>query len=200
MDDKSKGDKFPLLIYRHWSKMLRLPSMLIAIACGVMWWFAPDSPMLASRAWLFIVIGSIGALIYFYSLLAWKAAHIQCLPNYLKIRTPLLAVTISYKRVMQVRPIEFHSQLSLVDVRRTRRRLLYPFLDRTVILLGLNGFPVSERRLRTWLPSFMFASDVTGFVLVVEDWMALSRQISVYSDRWVASRRARQRPSIGRTY
>ena len=200
MDDKPKGNKFPLLIYQHWSKMLRLPGLLIAIASGVMWWFAPDSPMLTNHAWIFIVIGSIGALIFFYSLLALKAAHVQCLPNYLKIRTPFFAVTISYKRVLQIRPIEFHSQISLANVRRTQRRLLNPFLARTVILLELKGFPVSERRLRAWLPSFMFSSEVTGFILVVEDWMALSRQIGVYSDHWTASRRARQRPSIGRTY
>ena len=200
MDDKSKGDKFPLLIYRHWSKMLRLPGLLIAIASGVMWWFAPDYPMLASRAWFFIVIGGVGALFYFYGLLAWKAAYVQCLPNYLKIRAPFLAVTVSYKRILQVRPVEFHSQLSVADVKRTQRRLVNPFLAHTVILLELKGFPVSERRLRAWLSKFMFASDVTGFILVVEDWMALSRQISVFSDRWGARRRARQRPSIGRTY
>lgn len=200
MADKAKGGRFPLLIYRRWAKMLRLPSLLIAIASGLVWWVAPDHPMLAGRGWAFIVIGGVGALIFFYSLLARQAAYVQCLPNYVKIRTPFLPVAISYRRILQVRPIEFHSQLPLTDMKRTQRRLLYPFLGRTVVLLELQGFPVSERRLRTWLPWFMFATEATGFTLVVEDWMALSQQISVFSDRWIARRQARKRPSIGRMY
>jgi hypothetical protein len=46
----------------------------------------------------------------------------------------------------------------------------------------------------------MFARDAVGFVLVVNDWMAVSRQISVFSDYWTARRQARQRRTIGRTY
>lgn len=200
MNGESKGNKYPLLIYRRWARMLRLPSLLIAIAGAVMWRFAPDDPLLADRAWAFIVIGVVGALIFFYSLLARQAAYVQCLPDFLRIRTPFLPVTISYRRILQVRPIEFHSQLSLPKMKSTQRRLLDPFLGRTVILLELQGFPVGERRLRTWLPWFMFGSEVTGLVLVVGDWMALSQQISVFSDHLSARRRARQRPPMGRAY
>ena len=194
MADKSRGDKFPLLIYRRWAKMLRLPALLIAIASGVAWWFAPDILLLAGHDWVPIVIGVIGAIIFFYSLLAQRASYMQCLPNYVKIRTPFSPVAVSYRRILQVRPIEFHSQFSPAKLNRSQRRLLHPFLGHTAILLELRGFPTGERRLRMWLPWFMFAAEVTGFVLVVEDWMALTRQISTCSDRWVARRQARQRP------
>lgn len=197
MASKSRGDRFPLLIYQRWAKMLRLPSLLIAVASGVAWWFAPASEKLAPYDWAFIVTGIIGGLIFVYSLLARRAAYVQCFADYLKIRTPFLSVVISYRRILQARPTEFHSQLPLSKMNRPKRRLLGPFLGRTVILLELSDFPVSERRLRTWLPWFMFATEVTGFVLVVEDWMALSRQISVFSDRWVAQRQERQRPRGG---
>lgn len=197
MAEESRGDKFPLLIYRRWARMLRLPSLLIAVLCGVAWWYAPQIPLLADREWVAIVIGAVGALIFFYSLLARRAAYVQCLPNYVKIRTPFLSVAVSYKRVLQVRPVEFHSQLSVADMNRSQRRLLSPFLGRTVILLELNSFPTGERRLRTWIPWFMFAAEATGFVLVVEDWMGLSRQLGVFSDRWVTRRQERQRSRYG---
>jgi len=193
-----KGDKFPLLIYRRWAKMLRLPGLLIAIASGVTWWFSPQHPLLEEYAWVFIIIGVVGALVFLYSILAHRAAYIQCFPNYIRVRTPFSSFAISYGRVLQVRPIEFYTQLPIGKMKRTQTRLLEPYLGHTAILLELNGFPTSERRLRTWLPWFMFASDVTGFLLVVQDWMALSRQISVFSDAWVARRQARQRPMIGR--
>lgn len=197
MAGKDQGEKFPLLIYRRWARMLRLPSLLIAVTSGVAWWFAPDIPLLADHDWVPIVIGVVGALIFVYSLWARRMAYVQCLPNYIKIRTPLLSVVLSYKRVLQVRPVEFHSQFTPANLSRSQRRLLQPFLGLTVILIELRGFPVSERRLRAWLPWFMFATEVTGFVLVVQDWMALSRQINLYSERWIARRQARQRPGTG---
>ena len=196
MADRSKGDRFPLLIYRRWARMLRLPGLLIAVASGIMWWFAPNDPLLAERDWAFLLLGGVGGLTFLYSLLARRAAYVQCHPDHVKIRTPFLTVVISYKRVLQVRPVEYHSQLPVSGLKSTQRRLLHPFLGRTVVLLELRGFPLNERWLRIWLPWFMFAGEATGFTLVVEDWMALSRQISAFSDRWVARRQARRRPSI----
>jgi hypothetical protein len=198
MAEKSKGDKFPLLIYRRWAKMLRLPALLIALVSGFIWWVSPQHPLFEKGALVFIVIAVIGALVFLYSILATRAAYVQCFPNFVKIRIPFFTLAVSYARILQVRPIEYHSQLPVGSMKRPQARLLEPFLGRTVILLELNGFPTSERRLRFWLPWFMFASEVTGFVLVVKDWMALSRQISVFSDRWVARRQMRRRPTIGR--
>jgi hypothetical protein len=197
MARESRGRKFPLLIYRRWARMLRLPSLLIAVTSGVAWWFAPTQASLAENDWAFVVIAVIGALIFCYSLLARQAAYVQCLPNYVRIRTPFMSVALSYQRILQVRPIEFYTQLPMTAMKRTQRRLLKPFLGRTVILLELKGFPVSERRLRLGLPWHMFSREVTGFVLVVGDWMALSQQIGVFSDRWVARRQARRRPQFG---
>jgi hypothetical protein len=192
----AKGDRFPLLIYRRWAKMLRLPSLLIVIASGAAYWYAPKVPLLADRDWVPIVIGVIAAAIFFYSLLARRAAYVQCHPSYVKIRTPLFSVLVSYRRILRVRPAEFHVQFPPAEMNRSQRRLLQPFFGRTVISMELNSYPMSERRLRVWLPWFMFATEVVGFILVVENWMALSRQISVYSDRWVARRQARQRPRV----
>ncbi len=197
MAEKSKGEKFPLLIYRRWSKMLRLPALLIAVSSGAVWRFAPNDTPLAGNEWGLIVLSGVGALIFIYSLWARQTAYVQCFPSFVKIRTPFLSVAISYQRIIQVRPVEFHSELPLGDLKRTQLRLLEPFLGQTIILLELKRYPVGEGRLRSWLPWFMFASKVTGFLLVVEDWMALSRQMSIFSDRWVARRQARQRASIG---
>jgi hypothetical protein len=187
------GDKFPLLIYRRWAKMLRLPSLLVAIASGVAWWYAPSIPLLADHDWTTIVIGVVAALIFFYSLLAHRAAYVQCLPDYFKIRTPFLPVAVSYKRILQARPVEFHTQFSLSKMGRPRRRLVEPYLGRTTVLLEMRNLPGREGWLRRWLPWYMFASQVTGFVLVVEDWMALSQQIESFSDRWTTRRLEQQR-------
>ena len=197
MAESSQGKKFPLLIYRRWAKMLRVPSLLVIVASAAAWWYAPQNELVENTEWLFLVIAAVTGVIFIYSLLAGRSAYVQCLPDYLRVRTPFLSVAISYQRILQVRPITFRSQLDLAKMKSPRRRMVQPFLGYTALLLELRGFPVSERRLRTWLPWFMFATEVTGLVLVIEDWMALSRQITTFSDRAIARRQERQRPQIG---
>jgi hypothetical protein len=200
MAEKTRGDKFPLLIYRRWAKMLRLPSLLIVVASGIAWWFAPEIPLFSQHEWVPVVIAGISALIFCYSLLAHRMAYVQCFPNYIKIRVPFLSIAVSYKRIVQMRPVQFRSQLRVADMKRPRLRMLEPYLGHTAIVLELNDFPLGERQLRLWLPWYVFASDTTGFVLVVNDWMALSRQISSFNDRWITRRQTLRHRVIGRTY
>lgn len=185
---QTRGDRFPLLVYQRWGKMLRTPSLLIAIASFVTWWFIPPDEGLDGVAWALLAIGAIGLIIFFYALLARRAAYVQCTSQYLKIRTPLMPVAISYARILQVRPNDFNQQFSRGDLKSSQRRLVEPFFGKTVLVMELKAFPMKERSLRLWLNRFMFATNVTGFVLLVEDWMALSRQISMHLDQWVARR------------
>ena len=197
MTKSSQGEKFPLLIYRRWAKMLRTPSLLIVVASGVAWWYAPQNELVGNNRWRFLVVAAVMGVIFVYSLLVSRSSYVQCLPNYVRVRTPFLSVAIAYQRILQVRPITFRSQLDLSKMKSPRRRMVQPFLGYTALLLDLRGFPVSERRLRIWLPWFMFATEVTGLVLVIEDWMALSQQITSFSDRAITRRQAHQRPQTG---
>jgi len=197
MAESSQGKKFPLLIYRRWAKMLRAPSLLVVVASVAAWRYAPQNELVEGTEGLFLVIATVMGVVFVYSLLAGRSSYVQCLPDYVRICTPFLSVAIAYPRILQVRPITFRSQLDLSKMKSPRRRMVQPFLGYTALLLDLRGFPVSERRLRTWLPWFMFATEVTGLVLVVEDWMALSQQITSFSDRALTRRQAHQRPQIG---
>jgi len=198
MAESSQGKKFPLLIYRRWAKMLRAPSLLVVVASVAAWRYAPQNELVEGTEGLFLVIATVMGVVFVYSLLAGRSSYVQCLPDYVRICTPFLSVAIAYPRILQVRPITFRSQLDLSKMKSPRRRMVQPFLGYTALLLDLRGFPVSERRLRTWLPWFMFATEVTGLVLVVEDWMALSQQITSFSDRALTRRQAHQRPQVGR--
>jgi hypothetical protein len=189
---KKRGDKFPLLIYQRWGKMLRMPSLLTAIVSSAAWWYAPSVPDLQGRDWAFLAIAIISALIFIYSLLARRAAYVQCRSDHLRVRTPFLPLAVSYKRILGAKPVEFHSQLP-PKMSGPQRRLLQPYLGRTIVLLELRGLPGSKRQLRLWLPWYMFARQITGLLLPVEDWMTLSQQIVSFADRWTTSRLDRQR-------
>jgi hypothetical protein len=67
-----------------------------------------------------------------------------------------------------------------------------PYWGRTVLVIRLSKFPVSRRWLRLWFSPYLLTPDTPGFVFVVEDWMALSRQLEDFRTAWI-DRRARQR-------
>jgi len=189
---RKKTKRFPLLIYRRWSKMLYLPSLLIAIVSGVSWWFARQSESLQDHAWFMLAIGAVGLLIFLYALWVRRAAYVQCTPNLIKIRTPFMPVVVSYARLLQVHPDEFYEQFPAEKQSRSHRRLVEPYQRNKAVVLELKDFPMKEKTLRLWLSRFMFATDTKGLVLLVEDWQTLSRQIDAFFDLWMTPHKLQQ--------
>jgi hypothetical protein len=192
MMKKKRERRFPLLIYQRWSNMLYLPSLLIVILSGISWWIARQSQVYRGQAWALLVIGIIGLAIFVYARLIRYTAYVQCTPNFIKIRTPLAPVVVSYARLLQVHPHEFHEQLASQRLNRSQRRLLEPFLRNTALVLDLKEYPLQKKTLRLWLNDFMFVANAKGLVLLVEDWQALSDQISARFERWLTPRQQQQ--------
>ena len=174
------GKKHRLLLYTRLFGVLRVPSLLIAVSCGLLWWFAPapfDSDL--AQAGL-LVVAVICGLLFSYALVGPALSYVQCLPKYVCVRTPLYRLVISYSRIRTVRPILF----SPAGLRWSQRSFVEPFVGRTFVALDLSRYPLSERWLRLWLNEFMFDKDFTGLLFVTEDWMALSRDIDVHRSEW----------------
>ncbi len=189
---EKRGKRFPLLVYQRWSNMLYLPSLLIVILSGISWWMARQSPVYREQAWALLIIGMIGLAIFVYARLVRYTAYVQCTPDFIKIRTPLAPIVVSYARLLQVHPDQFHEQVPSQRLNRSHRRLLEPFLSDMALVLELKEYPMGKKTLRLWLSEFMFAANAKGLVLLVEDWTALSEQISACFERWVTPRRLQQ--------
>jgi len=193
MMKKKRAKRFPLLIYQRWSKMLYLPSLLIAVVSGISWWVTRQVESLQRHAWALLIIGAIGLVIFLYALLVRYTAYVQCTPKFIKIRTPLMSIVVSYARILQVHPDEFYEQFPTNELSHSHRRLVEPFLWNKALVLELKEFPMKETMLRLWLHQLMFATDAKGLVLVVEDWKTLSRQIGVFFDRWMTPRQIQRK-------
>jgi hypothetical protein len=76
---------------------------------------------------------------------------------------------------------------------RGQRGLLAPFFGMTALGLDLRGLPLSGLARRLFFSRFLFAPDQTGLVLIVRDWMALSRQIATIGEKARASAQPRGR-------
>ena len=53
-----------------------------------------------------------------------------------------------------------------------------------MVLVELNGFPLSPHTMRLFLPKYIFAPGNKGLVLLVDDWMSLSHDLDHFSLEW----------------
>ena len=68
-----------------------------------------------------------------------------------------------------------------------------PYWGRTAVVVQISKFPVQKNWLRLWFNRYMFSPEVTGFVFLVEDWMAFSRQLDDFRSNWELRRAERRK-------
>jgi len=187
------GDRFRLLIYERMWQRWAWPCILIVAASLVLWWFAPRIPIIyqpLSDLALVPAFAAIVLLVYAYA--ARRLAWVQCRPNHLRIQTPFYPLVISYGRIKGVHPSPFRKVFDPTREKKARLRWLLPYWGKTALVLELSKYPVSESWLRLWFSPYLLSSSFIGFVFLVEDWMALSRQVDEYRTAWGMQRSARR--------
>jgi hypothetical protein len=176
------GKRHPLLLYARLFAMLRPPAFFIALLSGVLWWFAPGVPLLSSdlAQTALLAVAGLCALLFLYTLVGPRLSYAQCFPSHLRVSTPLFRLAISYSRIRTVRPVQFAPH----RLGWSQRRFVEPFLGMTAVAVDLKSYPLGERWLKLWLNPYLFASDSTGLLFHLKDWMAFSRDIETYRTEW----------------
>ena len=182
----ASGKRHPLLVYIRLYRFWRTPALLIAIGCGLLWWFMPPelNTLLIESSLLAATV--LAALLFVYSSLGQRLSYVQCRPNHLRISTPLYRLAISYNRIRTSRPVLFETDVA----RPSRRWLGRPFSGRPAVALDLFGYPVSLPWLRLWLNEFVLPGSFQGLLLLTPDWMALNREIDDFQGKWKDKARA----------
>jgi hypothetical protein len=193
------GNRFRLLIYERMWQRWACPCILTVPASVALWWYAPQIPIIYTRlSFLALVPALVSLIILVYAYLAQRMAWVQCRPNHLRIQTPVYPLVISYGRIKGVRPNTFHQVFNPSEEKAARQRWLYPYWGKTALVMELSKYPFSKTWLRLWFSPYMLSPDATGFVFLVEDWMALSRQVSEFRNDWERRRAARQQKGLTR--
>jgi hypothetical protein len=139
-----------------------------------------------------LIPGLVALYILIYSYLANRMAWVQCREGHLRIQTPVLPLAISYARIKTVRPSRMAQVFDPAKEKPGRREWMRPYWGMTVLVVELTKFPVDKRWLRLWLNRYLFSPTSTGVVLLTEDWMTLSRQITDYRTDWETQRAGRR--------
>jgi hypothetical protein len=201
MSKTKNGKRFHLLLYEHVVGRYRRPALALAVLLLGLWY--PVSldlltwPRPPADAWL-LSGGLVSLAFWLFAWLGPRFAYVQPREDHLRLQTPIYRLKISYRRIQDTRPIDLAKLFPPDSLPRAGRRTLEPFFGHTALGIDLRGMPLPPLLLRLFLSRFLFAPDLEGFVLLVDDWMQLSRQISVRTDAWRAAHQQRRRgPGIG---
>ena len=197
---RKRGDRYRLLLYeRMWQRWAWI-CILIVPAAVILWWFVPRISIIYTpfRA-LALIPALVSLVILAYAYLARRLAWVQCRPNHLRIQMPFCPLVVSYGRIKGVRPKAFAQVFDPAGERAARRRWLRPYWGRTVLMVELSKYPFSKMWLRLWFSPYLLSPDVTGFVFLVEDWMALSRQLDEFRTAWMMRRTEQRRAQSSKT-
>lgn len=164
-----------------------------------------SAPILSILHVLYDFLALVPALIALILLvlifLSRRTAWVQCRANHLRIQSPIYPLVISYARIKEIHSRSFYQVFDPAKEKTARQHWLRPYWGQTVLVVRITKYPVSKRWLRLWFNPYIMTPDTPGFVFLVEDWMALSRQMEDFRSTWRARRaKKRERKLAGRTW
>jgi len=189
-----RGDRFRLLVYGRMWQRWAWPCVLLIPASVALWWVAPRVSILrASLRPLALLPASVAIILLLYTYLARRLAWVQCRTGHLYIQTPIYPLAVSYSRIKGTRPKPFAEIFNLAEAKVARQDWLRPYLRHTALVVTVSKLPLHRAWLRLWFSPYLLEPQGTGFVFLVDDWMALSRQLDDFRVAWETRRKDRRR-------
>ncbi len=187
MNTRKAGRRHRLLLYQRLMDRLWGVTLIMGLLLAAVWWWngylisaaihAPYDTLLALAAVFVLIFAAL-------AFLGRSMAYVQARRDHLRVVTPFLQLKISYRRLRTVHPADFHNLFPPSQAKWAEHQFFEPFYGKTALVVELNGFPMSRKALRFFLPKQMFDPQLNGLVLVVKDWMALSTEIDSSHSAW----------------
>ena len=193
--------KFRLLLYERSAARYRSKSLIIAVSMIGLWFISYSTNYLPRlvplNRWL-LAGGLVAALYWLYVSLGPRFAYARPREDHLWLQTPLYRLKISYRRIRNTRPVQIGKLYPSGSLRGKDRRLLQPFHGATAVGVDLYAWPIHPLLLRAFFGRYILAPDQLGLLLLVEDWMTFSNQLSSAVGAWQDTHRnSRHQPGIG---
>ncbi len=194
MKTRKAGKRHRLLLYRRTMDRLWIATLILGLLLGAIWlWlWVSETPILNPGNEIWLLAGSAVSLGFtLFAFVSRQAAYVQPHRDHLRLVTPFLRLSISYKRIRNVHPAAFQQLFPPGKASWAQRSLLDPFYGRTVVVVELSSYPMSPYLLRLFLSPQMFSPQSSGFVFVVPDWMAFSTEVDSFRSAWMQAHKRR---------
>lgn len=185
--------KHRLLIYDVLSRRLRfklLALWLALVVVGLVDLFY--RPILGAFWYVLWLVVLLVILFWVYYTFFLPRAWLVITPESLLLQTPAGEVRISYGRIDNITSSHMAQHYSLKELKRRDRVLAKPHFKQTCALLEMNSIPDALEKKRNQLPRILFSKRRKGLLLLVEDWIQLSRDVEVARANWRDTRKAKR--------
>ncbi|MCA9923911.1 MAG: hypothetical protein KC421_16150 [Anaerolineales bacterium] len=185
--------KHRLLIYDVLSRRLRfklLALWLALVVVGLVDLFY--RPILGAFWYVLWLVVLLVILFWVYYTFFLPRAWFVIAPESLLLQTPAGEVRISYGRIDNVTSSHMAQHYALKELKRRDRVLAKPHFKQTCALLEMNSIPDALEKKRNQLPRILFSKRRKGLLLLVEDWIQLSRDVEVARANWRDTRKAKR--------
>ncbi|MGD8812952.1 MAG: hypothetical protein PVI78_00595 [Anaerolineales bacterium] len=194
MNKKRKQVRFRLLLYERYLARHRGWTFLLAVVQLGLWYAVTQGlvawPTPPNERWLFAG-GLITLSFWLFSWIAPRLAFVQPLSDRLHLQTPFYRLEISYEDILSIVSVRLRDVLGKSQLRVVQRLLASSPLEIHALRLDLKALPPLIIKLRSFFGRMMIVAEPPGMLLVVEEWMALSVQLSSQLDVWRAERRGK---------
>jgi hypothetical protein len=192
-NDVKPGNKYPLLVYRYIARRYRPAGVLlfvmglfaqlpqfIALPFFKSTFFTPTQLAYVGAAALFA-----GAGIWIISLYMERRAYVQCMPDYLLIRSAFHTVAVAYQRFNSVQTVQVGRVFDIKSYKGRDRLFIRPLAAEPAIEAELSSMPeaVSEKRLHRNFSKFLFSPRTNGFIFIVPNYQKLGFELNAYIQR-----------------
>ncbi|GIK59032.1 MAG: hypothetical protein HND44_07775 [Chloroflexi bacterium] len=131
--------------------------------------------------WLMIPV--LVALWVYYAYLVRRAALIVT-PQYVLLQGPLTAVKISYGRIASITSTHMAQHHDPQSLKMGDHFRVDPLYEYTCGFIEFISVPPGLKKNRRHFSRFLFSPQRPGLLLVVDDWMKLSRDLEVARQKW----------------
>jgi hypothetical protein len=193
------GHRYHLLLYsytlnRWWKPAFWIGLFLVALSAGLIFLpvFLPQyhfSTVPETFLWIGAAAGVLSIFLAILLLVIRKSAYIRPLSTHLHLATPLLKMNISYKRIRQASSVEMQRLFPPERYKGWKRKFLQPLAGQTVVLLVMNGWPLSPGVMKMFLSPFFFPDKTSSLALWVPRWMDFSTELESFRGAWLETQR-----------
>lgn len=171
------GRRYSLVIYTHMINRWWPAIFTIGLALLGLSWVIYSKGF---EQWRWLAFASLGGLHLFLGialLIMRKSAYVQPFSDHLRLVTPFLRLNISYKRFIRATSANMGALFPPKSVSNWLADIIQPLAKMTVLVIELNGYPMSQSLLRLFLSPLFFKDKTPHFVILVDDWMNLSSEL-----------------------
>lgn len=170
--------KYKLIIFSEISRHMRGKLFwLTLILLGLASYDLLIRPLFADLWYLVWILAGITLLLWFYYAILMRRAAIILRPDYFILQGPLRRVKISYGRIHTITTAKPSQHLSNNTLSHRERALIEPYLHVITVFVEMNSFPRQLQHRQLWFPRVLFSNLHPGLLLIVADWLALSRAL-----------------------